>query len=620
MATTKLALQSAGRPRIPAPDKLNAHMPTPLEALRTNFGYEAFRATQEDVIDSVLAGVDTFALMPTGGGKSLCYQIPAIVMPGTAIVVSPLISLMKDQVDALREVGVAAAAYNSALSAAKANQVVADFAAGKLKLLYVAPERLMGAETLEMIQRTPLSMIAIDEAHCVSQWGHDFRPEYVKLGRLRTMLPSVPFLALTATADPQTRVDIVERLGLREPQWFVAGFDRPNIRYTVRDKAKPMKQLQDFLKERPEDGGIVYCLSRNRVEQVAADLSDHGISAEPYHAGMSTDERTRVQELFQNDSVRVVAATVAFGMGIDKPNVRFVVHYDLPKNVEGYYQETGRAGRDGLPSDALLLFGAGDMIQARLLIESGPNPERNRIELQKLRIMQEYCESQTCRRQFLLRYFGEQAPDGCGNCDLCLSPPETEDATAAVKLALMGVYETGQRYGMQMVVDVLRGGKSQRIVDHNLDQVPSYAKGKDRSADDWTSTIRQLLSLGFLRLDGEYGVLKLTPATKGVLRDGERVILAKPRIKPISKKESRSRASDGVRNKALFEALRALRLRLAKDQGVAPYVVFGDVSLIQMADYRPRNRDDMLRIAGVGEHKLARYGDQFLAEIGRFGT
>ncbi|HJV33936.1 RecQ family ATP-dependent DNA helicase, partial [Geomonas sp.] len=416
---------------------------SPIQILNEVFGYQSFRASQQEIVEQVISGGDAFVLMPTGGGKSLCYQIPALCLPGTALIVSPLISLMKDQVDALRENGVAAACYNSALGEAEARRVLAEFHAGELKLLYVAPERLLTDGFIERIKTLPISLFAIDEAHCVSQWGHDFRPEYAELGMLRDIFPSIPMIALTATADSQTRSDILNRLRLGDAPCYIAGFDRPNIRYTVVEKSKPFSQLMGFLADRKDEAGIVYALSRKRVEEVAKKLEAAGVKAAAYHAGLPDKERHRVQEAFLRDDIKVVVATVAFGMGIDKSNVRYVVHYDMPKSIESYYQETGRAGRDGLPADALLLFGYGDVAIARALIENGGNAEQNRIELHKLNCMTGFAEAQTCRRRVLLGYFGDRLEKECDNCDICERPPERFDATEPARKALSCVYRVG---------------------------------------------------------------------------------------------------------------------------------------------------------------------------------
>jgi ATP-dependent DNA helicase RecQ len=590
---------------------------TPRQTLKTIFGYDAFRPHQEQIIDGLIRGEDAFVLMPTGGGKSLCYQIPALHRPGVGIVVSPLISLMKDQVDALVANGVAAACYNSTLTETEARRVLADLHAGRLELLYVAPERLMSDAFLERLQQLPIALFAIDEAHCVSQWGHDFRPEYVQLGRLRQLFPGVPLIALTATADPQTRTDIIDRLGLNHAVCHVAGFDRPNIRYTVVAKHKPAQQLAAFLQDRPTDAGIVYALSRKRVDEVAERLASSGIRAAAYHAGLPDRERHRVQEAFLRDDLRIVVATVAFGMGIDKPNVRFVVHYDLPRNIESYYQETGRSGRDGLPAEALLLFGYGDIAISRALIESGNNAEQNRIELHKLNAMVGFAEALTCRRRVLLGYFGEQLEEDCGNCDVCLNPPERYDATLEAQKALSCVYRTGQRFGMGHVIDVLRGSQNQRIHSLGHDRLSTYGIGRELSQDVWGSVFRQLVHLGYLEQDmANYSVLRLTAKARPLLRGEERLVLAKPRLRPAPAKQPAKRGREDLPyDEGLFQVLRTLRKRLADEQQVPPFVVFSDATLVAMAALRPTTPEEMGRVSGVGAHKLGRYGSDFLREI-----
>ena len=591
--------------------------PQPAEILQSVFGYGTFRPYQEEIVATLIGGEDAFVLMPTGGGKSLCYQIPALCRPGVGIVVSPLISLMKDQVDALVANGVRAAFYNSSLAAAEARQVLAKLHAGELDLLYLAPERLMSEEFMARLAEIPIALFAIDEAHCVSQWGHDFRPEYIQLGRLRQNFPGVPLLALTATADPQTRADILARLQLRQAQVFVAGFDRPNIRYNVVDKQKPFAQLTAFLKGRRGEAGIVYALSRKRVEEVATKLAATGLKAAAYHAGLPDAERKRVQEAFLRDDVQIVVATVAFGMGIDKPNVRFVVHYDLPKNIESYYQETGRAGRDGLPSEALLLFGYGDVAIVRGLIEQGGNPEQKRVELHKLQAMVGFAEAQNCRRRVLLGYFGEHLAKDCGNCDVCESPPESYDATVDAQKALSCVYRVGQRFGVGHVVEVLRGAQSQRIHELGHDKLSTYGLGAEHPAEAWSGLIRQLIHLGYLRQDvANYSVLKLTEAARPLLRGEARLTLAKPRLKVVAaKKAPRKAAGQLAYDEALFENLRLLRKRLADDAGVPPYVIFGDATLAEMAAYLPEDQRALLAINGVGKLKLQKYGAEFLEEI-----
>jgi ATP-dependent DNA helicase RecQ len=590
------------------------------ETLKTVFGYSAFRPFQEEIITSIIRGEDAFVLMPTGGGKSLCYQVPALHREGTAIVVSPLISLMKDQVDALAANGVPSAYYNSSLGERESRRVLTELHGGRLKLLYVAPERLMSDAFIERLHGIPIALFAIDEAHCISQWGHDFRPEYVQLGRLRTMFPGVPLIALTATADPQTRTDIVRQLGLERASLHVAGFDRPNIRYTVLEKLKPFAQLKLFLKERGAgDPGIVYALSRKRVEEVAARLSEAGFRAAPYHAGLPDRERQRVQEAFQRDDLQIVVATVAFGMGIDKPNVRFVVHYDLPRNVESYYQETGRAGRDGLAAEALLLFGYGDVAIARALIEGGGNPEQNRIELHKLNAMIGFAEAQTCRRRVLLGYFGERLADDCGNCDGCLDPPQRFDATEEARKALSCVFRVGQRFGTGHVIDVLRGSNSERIRNLGHDKLSTFGIGRELPVEAWGNLLRQLIHLGFLEQDmANYSVLRLTEAARPLLRGEERLFLARPRVRTAAPKKAPSKGRVREHDEELFQVLRAVRKRLADEAGVPPFVVFGDATLAEMAARRPVTDGELLQVNGVGTHKLGRYGAVFIEAIREF--
>jgi len=602
----------------------------PHDILRRIFGYDEFRPHQLEIVEHVCAGGDAFVLMPTGGGKSLCYQIPALVRTGTAVVVSPLISLMKDQVDALRQLGVAAAYLNSSLSEAEARGVLGELTAGRLDLLYVAPERLMLDGTLDLLGRLEIALFAIDEAHCVSQWGHDFRPEYVQLGDLRTRFPGVPLIALTATADETTRADILGRLGLQDARVFVSGFDRPNIRYTVAEKRDPFAQLKAFLRGRETDAGIVYCLSRKRVEEVARKLARAGVQAAAYHAGLPADERARVQEGFLADDVRVVVATVAFGMGIDKPDVRFVVHYDMPKNIEGYYQETGRAGRDGAPAEALLLFGLQDVVTAKMLIEGGGrggdgtrDPEQVRIELHKLSAMVAFAEALTCRRRVLLGYFGDpDAERDCGNCDVCLDPPELFDGTVDAQKALSAVYRTGQRFGIGHVVDVLRGAETEAIRKWGHESLPTFGVGADYGIDEWKSLMRQLVHRGYLVQDvAAYSALKLTDAAARVLRAEDQVTLAKPRLraKAPAKRGKAKAAADAhglsLADEALFERLREVRRTLAAEQAVPAYVVFHDATLADMAARRPLTLDDFLDVSGVGETKAARYAEAFLGEI-----
>lgn len=590
------------------------------QTLQTVFGYHEFRHPQQEVIERAIAGDDLFLVMPTGGGKSLCYQIPALHRDGVAVVVSPLIALMKDQVDALLANGVRAACLNSSLSATEAGRVFQQIGAETLDLLYVAPERLMMPDFLERLSSLKLALFAIDEAHCISQWGHDFRPEYTQLGRLRPLFPTVPVLAMTATADPETRKDILGQLGLAGATVFVAGFDRPNITYTVIPKQKPLAQLGSFLNTRHNEAGIVYALSRKRVEEVADRLQAAGFNAAAYHAGLPDTERRRVQEGFQRDDIRIVVATVAFGMGIDKPNVRFVVHYDLPKSIESYYQETGRAGRDGLPSEALMLFGMGDVMTARKLIESSDNAERIRIELQKLNAMVAYGEALTCRRRALLSYFGDQREHDCGNCDICTDPPQRFDATVLAQKALSCVYRTGERFGMLHIIDVLRGSKNQRVLDLKHDTLSTWGIGADTPATQWENIIRQLIHQGYLTQDfTRFGVLGLSSSARPVLKGETAVILGKPRDTQETMERGKKRAG-GRRdyNQALFDRLRVLRKQIADQAKLPPFVVFSDATLADMARTIPDNRQELRQVNGVGELKLNKYGDAFLAEIRQY--
>ncbi len=592
---------------------------SPLQTLQKIFGYREFRPDQQKIIETLVSGQDAFVLMPTGGGKSLCYQIPALHRSGVAIIVSPLISLMKDQVDALNANGVRAAYYNSSLKAEEARQVLARLHNDDLDLIYVAPERLMSAAFIERLRDIPLALIAVDEAHCVSQWGHDFRPEYVQLGQFRQHFPHVPLIALTATADPQTRQDILARLNLTHAAVFITGFDRPNIRYTVIDKQKPQLQLVQFLEQHNDECGIVYALSRKRVEEITAKLVQQGYRAAAYHAGLANSIRQQVQEDFLRDDLQIVVATVAFGMGIDKSNVRFVVHYDLPKNIESYYQETGRAGRDGLAAEALLLFGYGDIAIARGLIEKGNNPDQNRIEIHKLNAMVSYAEPLTCRRRALLGYFGEKTVEDCGNCDMCLNPPDRYDATQDAQKALSCVFRVGQRFGAKHVIDVLRGSQNKRMKELHHDQLSTFAIGEDKTQDAWSSLIRQLVHLGYLYQDvANYSVLKLTELSRSVLVGQQTLELARPRIKTITKKAVKKRAIDLDYNESLFQRLRSLRKRVADESNVPPFVVFSDASLIEMACYLPSHEQAMVAINGVGKHKFEKYGQLFIDEIHEF--
>lgn len=589
------------------------------EALQKVFGYEHFRPGQQAIITSLIAGQDNFVLMPTGGGKSLCFQIPALLRPGTGIVISPLISLMQDQVTTLRANGVSAAYYNSTLNTEEAKRVLNQLHQGQLDLLYISPERLLSTSFMQRLNEIQIALFAIDEAHCISQWGHDFRTEYTQLNRLVAEFPEVPIIALTATADKQTRQDILQRLDLRNPRIHVASFDRPNIRYTILEKYKPLQQLTYFLKNHSQEAGIVYCQSRKRVEEIASKLTQMGFSALPYHAGLGNYEREKAQTAFQKDDIQLIVATIAFGMGIDKPNVRFVVHYDLPKHIESYYQETGRAGRDGLPAEALLLYGTDAIATSKHFIEQLENPDQRRIELFKLNAMAALAEAQTCRRQVLLNYFGERPEQACDNCDICLNPPETYDATEDARKALSCVYRVKQRFGLGYVVDVLRGAHKQRIVELGHEQLTTYGIGKHLSEQTWFSIFRQLIHLGYLEQDiANYSILKLTEHARPLLRGEITLQLAKPRLQTITKtakKNSNREILDSQYDQKLFAKLRQLRKQIADAAMLPPFVVFSDATLIEMATYLPQSSHELLSITGVGERKLANYGQQFLLVI-----
>ncbi|HEX2197023.1 MAG TPA: DNA helicase RecQ [Burkholderiales bacterium] len=581
----------------------------PISLVKSVFGHPAFRGAQEEIVAHVAGGGDALVLMPTGGGKSLCYQLPALLREGTALVVSPLIALMQDQVAALRQLGVRAAFLNSTQDARDSRQVEQDFSAGKLDLLYVAPERLLMPRMLGLLAQAKLALFAIDEAHCVSQWGHDFRPEYLQLSVLHERFPNVPRIALTATADPQTRAEIIRRLALEDAKVFISSFDRPNIRYTIVDKLEPREQLLRFVREEhPGEAGIVYCLSRRKVDETAAWLASHGLRALPYHAGMDAASRAAHQERFQREEGVVIVATIAFGMGIDKPDVRFVAHLDLPKSVEGYYQETGRAGRDGLPADAWMAYGLGDVVQLRRLIEqSEGNEEFRRISFAKLDALLGLCETAGCRRVRLLDYFGE-ASRPCGNCDTCLEPPETWDATEAARKALSAIYRTGQRFGAVHLIDVLRGKATERVSQWDHDKLAVFGVGAELDEPTWRNVFRQLVALGYARPDHDaYGALRLTAASRPVLRGEQGVELRRPSQKKKSKRKAQAHADD-----PLLARLKAWRMEQARSQSVPPYVVFHDATLSAIAAAQPRDLGGLSTIPGIGARKLERYGPSLL--------
>jgi len=597
---------------------LKSGSPNLLPLLKQYFGFASFRPLQAEIIQDSLAGKDVFALLPTGGGKSLCFQLPALARDGLTVVVSPLIALMKDQVDALQASGIAATFLNSSLNAEESRKRLRGLHNGEYRLLYVAPERLMLSGFLADLQRWNVQLIAIDEAHCISEWGHDFRPEYRQISQLRKHFPKVPFMALTATATGRVREDIVTHLQLREPKCYVASFNRPNLTYRVVPKNKSYDQLVDFLRGRRKESGIVYCLSRKGAESVAEKLSRDGIRARPYHAGLTPKERSEHQELFLRDDVRVICATIAFGMGINKPNVRFVVHYDLPKNIEGYYQETGRAGRDGLPSECVLLFSAGDAVKQTTFIDEKPNPQEREIARKQLQQMVHYAEGANCRRVELLAYFGEEfSADSCGACDNCLSPRETFDGTLAAQKFLSCVYrireKNGFGVGLNHVVEVLTGADTEKIRSWHHAQLSTYGIGKEHSRPEWAAIGRELVRLGLLRQTAEkFSTLELTSEGGAALKERRKITLTKPVTTP---EKAVSHVGEIACDEVLFSRLRELRKRLADERDVPAYIIFSDVALRQMARNYPQTESDFARISGVGEKKLREFGTAFLGEI-----
>jgi ATP-dependent DNA helicase RecQ len=582
------------------------------------FGYTSFREGQEQIINQLCAGNDALVVMPTGGGKSICFQIPALMRPGICFVISPLISLMKDQVDTLRACGVAAAYLNSSLSYAQQNQVLNEMHSGQLKIVYIAPERLLRPDFIERLHNLPVCLFAIDEAHCISQWGHDFRPEYALLGELKQSFPAVPLVALTATADHATQQDILARLRLHNPLVAIHSFDRPNIEYLLIEKYRPLIQLFNYLGEHKNESGIIYCTSRRRTEELSEKLIAKGLKARCYHAGLALEERQQVQDLFIKDEVDIVVATVAFGMGIDKPNVRFVVHYEIPKNIESYYQETGRAGRDGLPAQAMLFYDPADSARVRALLEKNDNEEQLRIDLHKLNTMIAFAEAQTCRRQVLLNYFGEYSHKPCGNCDICLDPPKSYDATEDAQKLLSCVYRTGQQFGMGYIVEVLRGAQTARVKSLGHDKLSTFGIGKEQPVEHWLGILRQLIHRGLLMQNLTRGsALQLTEAARPVLR-GEQVLhLAVPRLQMVKAKKKRGILANVSGNK-LFARLRKLRKQIADREDLPPYIIFSDVSLSEMSEIMPLTEHEFLNISGVGHIKLDKYGAEFLAAINEY--
>ena len=591
----------------------------PLEILKAVYGYEAFRGAQAAIVEHVIAGHNAFVLMPTGGGKSLCYQIPAIARPGMGLVVSPLLALMADQVAALRQAGVRAAALNSDLSPDERRTLWRDVNAGNLDLLYVAPETLLRPDVLERLDGTKLSLIAIDEAHCLSQWGHDFRPSYRQLDAVVARFAGTPRMALTATADEPTRAEILSHLAIAESDAFVAGFDRPNIRYAIEEKDNPRAQLKEFLSRHEGESGIVYCLSKRRTEETAAWLRDLGYDALAYHAGMDKAEREANQTRFRLDEAVVMVATIAFGMGIDKPDVRFVAHIDLPGSIEAYYQETGRAGRDGLAADTLMLYGSEDIaLRSRFIEESDAPDQRKRMERHKLDALLGLAETAGCRRQVLLSYFGDRC-EPCGNCDTCVAPPKLFDGTIAAQKALSCIYRTGERFGQAYIVDVLLGIENERIAGFGHDRISTYGIGTEHDSRTWRAILRQLTALRFIDVDlAGHGGLSIAEAGRAFLRDKPTLMLRvppAPRARRGKVARATPRAAVGEGDRALFEALRQKRLEIARTQNVPPYVIFHDRTLIELAAAKPTSRAEMAGVPGVGEAKLTRYGPAFLMVI-----
>ncbi|MCX8597676.1 MULTISPECIES: DNA helicase RecQ [unclassified Gilliamella] len=596
------------------------------DVLHNIFGYKSFRNQQKDIIESVIDGRDVLAVIPTGGGKSLCYQIPAVVLPGTAIVISPLISLMKDQVDQLLVNGIPAAFLNATQSGIEQQNVINQYLNHSIKLLYISPERLTVSSFGALLDQHPPSLIAIDEAHCISQWGHDFRPDYRQLNQLSKRFPDVPIIALTATADEMTQRDILNQLNLVDPLFVVRSFDRPNIRYTVVEKFNLTEQVVSFIETQKGNSGIIYCSSRSKVEDMTTRLVARGFSAIAYHAGLSTSERQSAQESFLKDNTQIIVATVAFGMGINKPNVRFVVHADCPRSIEAYYQETGRAGRDGVPAEAMLLFKSNDLSWYKQQIIEKYDNDQKQVELHKIQAMESFAQCMTCRRIVLLNYFGEHRTEPCNNCDICLYPPKQYDALIDAQKVLSCVYRVEQRYGAQYIVDILRGSGRSQIKDNRHDKLSVYGIGKEHNADYWLSVIRQLIFLGYLRQNiSNFNTLQLTENARAILKGEVQLKLAKPRLE-IVKKSRLNRYARSINlttilsyeERILFNNLRRLRKEIADMEDIAPYIVFSDATLLEMVQTMPESKTQLINVSGVGKIKLEKYGNLFLDEINDF--
>ena len=596
------------------------------DVLHNIFGYKSFRNQQKEIIESVIDGRDVLAVIPTGGGKSLCYQIPAVVLPGTAIVISPLISLMKDQVDQLLVNGIPAAFLNATQSGVEQQNVINQYLNHSIKLLYISPERLTVSSFGALLDQHPPSLIAIDEAHCISQWGHDFRPDYRQLNQLSKRFPDVPIIALTATADEMTQRDILNQLNLVDPLFVVRSFDRPNIRYTVVEKFNLTEQVVSFIETQKGNSGIIYCSSRSKVEDMTTRLVARGFSAIAYHAGLSTSERQSAQESFLKDNTQIIVATVAFGMGINKPNVRFVVHADCPRSIEAYYQETGRAGRDGVPAEAMLLFKSNDLSWYKQQIIEKYDNDQKQVELHKIQAMESFAQCMTCRRIVLLNYFGEHRTEPCNNCDICLYPPKQYDALIDAQKVLSCVYRVEQRYGAQYIVDILRGSGRSQIKDNRHDKLSVYGIGKEHNADYWLSVIRQLIFLGYLRQNiSNFNTLQLTENARAILKGEVQLKLAKPRLE-IVKKSRLNRYARSINlttilsyeERILFNNLRRLRKEIADMEDIAPYIVFSDATLLEMVQTMPESKTQLINVSGVGKIKLEKYGNLFLDEINDF--